>query len=87
MGIFEPQGGPRPAAWGADIARTNRVRQDDGPAVSLASTIAENLERGDIVVIREAEYKVLRIAPDGTGLRSRCELVAYANAGLGTSTT
>ena len=84
-GVFEPRGGPQPAAWGSDISRANRVSQDPGPVVTLASAACSELERGDILIIRELEYKIRRLTPDGDGL-TRCELVLAERAGLGTKT-
>jgi hypothetical protein len=83
QGIFEPQGGPQPAAWGADITRASRVSQEPGPVVTLASTVCSELERGDLLIIRGATYKVRRLTPDGSGW-TRCELTLAERVGLHT---
>jgi hypothetical protein len=68
LGIFDPRGEPADGLLGSEVGLLGRMSAQVNPTVLLLDADAAELAEGDSLTIREAEYTVTRMDPDGAGL-------------------
>lgn len=78
-GIFDPRGDRPEAAW-PEIGAALRMSQQGNPVLQLIESDAAVLNERDNLFIRDAEYVITRIDPDGSGM-VRIELMPAERSG------
>jgi hypothetical protein len=78
-GLFDPLGTP-PAGFGSEVGLTGRLSAQPNPTLLLRDSDCAGLAPGSAVSVRETDYLITRIDPDGRGL-TRLELMPAAASG------